>query len=184
MNIYHRLKADHDRQRSLITEILNSARRLEEPHRLFEVLCDEIEAHAAAEEQTLYAELLVLSHDQALAQRSVAEHDAMAESLDALSKLEMPSPGWLSAFETLKERIDRHLDQEESVTFALARSLINQDRELKLGDSFEMLKCREIATWGKALPVKRSILNLENIADVGLSLHPAYLFSPAKLSRA
>jgi hemerythrin-like domain-containing protein len=184
VNIYQRLKTDHDKQRSLTAEILHAARRLEERRCLFEALCDEIEAHAAAEEQTFYAELLVLSQDQALAQRSVAEHDAVAELLDALSKLEMPSPEWLRAFENLKDRIDRHLDQEESVTFALARSLISQDRELKLGDSFEKLKCREIATWGKAPPVKRFILDHESIAEVGLSAHTAYALSPAKLYRA
>lgn len=181
MNIYQRLKTDHDRQRSLTAEILDAARRLEERRRLFEILCDEIEAHAAAEEQTLYAELLALSHDQALARRSVAEHDAMAELLDVLSKLEMPSPRWLATFERLKERIDRHLDEEESVTFALARSMISQDRALRLCDSFEELKCREIATWGKAPPVERSILGFGSIAKVGLALQTAFALDPGKL---
>ena len=181
MNIYQRLKTDHDRQRSLTAEILDAARRLEERRCLFEALCDEIEAHAAAEEQTFYAELLALSQDQALARRSVAEHDAVAELLDVLSKLEMPSPRWLATFERLKERIDRHLDEEESVAFALARSMISQDRALKLGDSFKRLKCREIATWGKAPPAKRFILDFGSTAKVGQALQTAFSLDPGKL---
>jgi hypothetical protein len=52
---------------------------------------------------------------------------------------------------------------------------------LKLGDSFEKLKCREIATWGKAPPAKRFILDLGSIATVGLALQTAYALDPGKL---
>lgn len=157
VDIYQRLKADHDKQRELAAGILAAAKRVRVRRRLFEAFCDEIAAHAAAEEQTLDAELLALSHDHELARQSVAEHDDLAASIDALAGLELSGAEWLTEFKNLKDRIDHHLEEEEGVKFALGRSLIERRRALKLGDRFEKLKSRELATWGKAPLVQRSV---------------------------
>ena len=151
MDIYHRLRADHERQRSLAAAIRDASENSAEMQGLFEVLCAEVEAHAAAEEQTLYAELFALSQDPAWVRHSVVDHDATCELIDGLSGVEMPRSVWLAKFDRLMDCLERHLDEEESVTFAIARSAISPDRAVELGDGFEKLKGRETAAWGKRL---------------------------------
>ena len=58
MNIYERLKDDHCKQRGLCGGLAKTSGDTEERRRLFTALKTEVEAHAAAEEQTLYAELI------------------------------------------------------------------------------------------------------------------------------
>ena len=55
MNIYQKLKTDHDRHRELMRQIADTSGDSEERKRLFDVLVKEVESHAAAEEQTEFA---------------------------------------------------------------------------------------------------------------------------------
>ena len=56
--IFAELKRDHDRQRKLLDAIAETSGDSEERRTLFEELRLELQAHAAAEEESLYATML------------------------------------------------------------------------------------------------------------------------------
>ena len=58
MDIYARLEDDHEKQRDMSAGLARTSGDTSERRRLFDELRREIEAHAAAEEQTFYAELI------------------------------------------------------------------------------------------------------------------------------
>jgi len=114
---------------------------------LFGDLCDELMAHAAAEEQTLYAELL--THSQQQIQQSVVDNDQVVELISQLQDLDVTTAEWMTKFESLREKVEQHLEREEALLLPLARTRIKRRRAKALGERFEQLKLRELSIWGK-----------------------------------
>ena len=140
MNIYERLKDDHGKQRGLCGGLAKTSGDSEERRRLFAALKTEVEAHAAAEEQTLYAELIAKTQTQDQARHSVAEHKEAADLIEELEATDMSSSGWIATFEKLREELEHHLDEEEADVFPEARKLIAAKRADELGTAFARLK--------------------------------------------
>jgi signal transduction protein with GAF and PtsI domain len=145
MDIYRRLKEDHGKQRGLSAGLIETSGDTSERRRLFDALSKEVEAHAAAEEQTFYAELIGIADGQEKARHSVSEHKEAADLLDELKELDMASGGWLNKFKKLKEELDHHMDEEEAEVFKLAQTLIADKRADELGKEFDKRKQNELA---------------------------------------
>lgn len=122
--------------------ILSTAGDDRERRDLFEELQAELMAHAAAEEQTFYAELLADAREQV--QQSVAGNDRVAELAFRLRDLDAEGPQWLAAFTDLKAAVENHLDLEEAELLPRARRLIKRSRAKRLGKCFEQVKLREL----------------------------------------
>jgi len=140
MDIYERLKADHGKQRGLCGGLAKTSGDTEERRRLFAALKTEIEAHAAAEEQTLYADLIATTEMQEQARHSVTEHKEAADLIEELAATDMSSSGWIARFAKLREELEHHLDEEEADVFPEARKLIAAGRADELGTAFDRLK--------------------------------------------
>lgn len=145
-NIFRLLRADHDKQRRLLNSIFDNTVVERERWRLFEEFCEELRMHAAAEEQTLYAELLGQAQHEI--QQSVAANDEMAELMLRLYELDPAAREWRATFETLKEKVESHLDLEEQQLFPRARKLIKWNRARWLAERFEQVKEQERALDG------------------------------------
>lgn len=143
MDIYERLKRDHDAQRDLCAKIEETSGDSEERRALWRKLRVELEAHAAAEEQTFYAELMEQPDGSDKARHSVAEHKELADYVEQLEEKEMSSSGWLATFKDLSERTIHHVDEEEEEVFPLAQDLIANPRAEELGARFEERKKAE-----------------------------------------
>lgn len=151
MNIYECMKADHRRQHDLATRILETADGSCEMQRLFDEICDAVESNAAAEEQTFYADLLAFPDGRALVQRSVGSHDETVMLIDALADREFCTASWLTDFARLVSVLERRCSSEESETFALACSLIEPVRAVRLGERYAEAKRQWLATYGRQL---------------------------------
>jgi hypothetical protein len=62
---------------------------------LFDAMSKQVEAQAAAEEQTIYAELIGIAVGHEKARHSVSEHKEAADLLCELKDLDMACGGWL-----------------------------------------------------------------------------------------
>lgn len=144
MDIYERLTDDHGKQRGMAAGLAATSGNSAERKRLFEVFCEELEAHAAAEEQTFYAELIAQADGQDKARHSVAEHKEMADIVEELKNTDMSSSGWLTRFKTLKEAVEHHVDEEEKEVFPLAKTLIADARAAELAGEFDDRKRAEL----------------------------------------
>ncbi len=143
-DIFDRLKQDHDRHRELLAQIVETSGDSPERQSLFEAFKVEVTAHAAAEEETLYATMLAreeLRHD---AVHSVSEHKEIGDMLEDLADADMGSSGWLTKFKSLKEEYTHHIDEEEKEMFPAAAEGLDEEKTVELRAVFEKRKPREI----------------------------------------
>lgn len=144
MDIYQRLEQDHDRQRDLAARLAETSGDSEDRRQLWEAFKAEAEAHANAEEQTFYATLIENPDTQEKARHSVSEHKTASDLIEKLSELDMSSGNWLQTFQTLKDELEHHIEEEENEVFPKARSVISDDEATRLADEFETRKSEEL----------------------------------------
>lgn len=140
-DIYAKLKADHDRQRDMLG-------RLAEPSsdrsKLFEQFRLEIQAHAAAEEESLYATMLAKPELRDDARHSVSEHKEVDDLLGEMIDLDPSSPAWDEKFGQLRHRYEHHIDEEEEDMFPAAAEVLSEHKERELAGVYENRKPAEL----------------------------------------
>lgn len=145
MNIYERIVQDHDKHRELAAQIMKTEGNSEERNELWQQFKPEAVAHANAEEQTFYAELIEARKSQEQARHSVHEHKEADDLIQELDEMDMSSSGWIQKFEKLKDELEHHMDEEENDVFEIARKVISNDLANDLVDKFEKRKRSEIS---------------------------------------
>lgn len=144
MDIFERLQNDHERQRELLRQIADTSGDSGLRRELFEALRLEADAHANAEEQTLYALMVAEDQTQEQARHSIAEHYRAAKLVSELQDLDFGSGGWIHKFEKLRDKLLHHIDEEEEDVFPAARKLISDDEARRMSDEFVDRKNAEI----------------------------------------
>ncbi|NCA85870.1 MAG: hemerythrin domain-containing protein [Clostridia bacterium] len=139
MKIFDELVKDHETQRALADQILETHGDSAERKQLWENLKKELTAHEQSEERHFYIPLMQVDKSQEQARHSVAEHNEMDELVDKLDDTDMSASAWLIYFKDLHEMINHHLDEEEEDVFDLAKKVLN-DREIEqLGREYRQL---------------------------------------------
>ena len=141
--IFADLKADHDRHRRLLADIAETSGASDQRKTLFETFMLEVTAHAAAEEEALYATMLGIPDLRDDARHSVSEHKEIDDFLGALNDADMASPGWLAKFKQLRHRYEHHIDEEEAEMFPAAAKQLSASQAESLGRLFEERKPAE-----------------------------------------
>ena len=143
--IFADLKADHDRHRDLLARLAETKGDSAERRDLFEAFRVEVTAHAAAEEESLYATMLARPELRDEARHSVAEHKEIDDFLTELFEMEMSSPAWLPKFKEMRHRYEHHIDEEEEEMFPAAAKDLPQAEQARLAKIFETRKPKELA---------------------------------------
>lgn len=141
--IFDTLKQDHDRHRELLDRI-SAAAGAQERMELFDHFRIEVTAHAAAEEETLYATMLAdpeLRHD---AQHSVSEHKEIEDYIEEMEKLDVSSSEWADIFGKMKHRYLHHIDEEEEDMFPAAEDGIADPLLDQLAERYDARKPEEV----------------------------------------
>ncbi len=136
-DIFSRLKQDHDRHRKMLDRVADTSGDSKERREAFEQLRIDVSAHANAEEQSLYAEMLGRPDLQDKGRHSVAEHKEVDEYFEDLVSKDFDSTGWLTRFKTLKHRLEHHMDEEENEIFAAAKKDLSKQRAKELTKIFD-----------------------------------------------
>lgn len=150
--IFKDLKADHDKHRKLLEQLGETQGDSDERRALFEELRKELQAHAAAEEESLYATMLANPELRDEARHSVSEHKEIDDYLGELVEIEMSSSAWLMKFKDLRHRYLHHIDEEEEEMFPSAAKTLSAETEKKLAKVFEDRKPKELAAAEEELP--------------------------------
>lgn len=150
--IFEDLKADHDKHRELLEQLGETQGASDERKALFEALRKELQAHAAAEEESLYATMLGKPDLRDEARHSVSEHKEIDDFLGELVETDMSSSAWLTKFKEMRHRYLHHIDEEEEEMFPEAAEKLSDADEAKLAKVFEARKPRELAIAEKELP--------------------------------
>lgn len=142
--IFADLKADHDRHRDLFERIGSSDPDSQERAQLFEELRIELQAHAAAEEESLYATMLANPDLRDEARHSVSEHKEIDDFLGELVEEDVSSEKWSKTFKDLRHRYLHHIDEEEEEMFPAASKDLDEDTKARIAAVFEKRKPKEL----------------------------------------
>ncbi len=143
-NIFERLKEDHDAHRQLFDKMADAKDDHDRLEKLFDQLKVEVTAHAAAEEETLYATMLARPDLREDAQHSVAEHKEIDDYLEDLDELEFNGEDWRQTFDQLKKRYLHHIEEEEEEMFPGAAEKLTAEEENRLAEIFARRKPAEL----------------------------------------
>ncbi len=136
MNIFEELRADHEKQRTLVDILTKTHGNSEGRQELFDRLKNELQTHADAEERHFYVPLMKHDLTQEKSRHSVAEHHEMDELIEELENTDMSSPGWIATAKKLGERVIHHLDEEEHEVFQLAGKALTEKQKEELAKSY------------------------------------------------
>ena len=139
-DIFTRLKQDHDRHRAMLERVADTSGDTKERRDSFKKLRIDVSAHANADEQSLYAEMISRPDLQDKGRHSVAEHKEAEDIFEELVDMEFSSTGWLARFKTLRERLEHHMDEEENEIFVAARKDLSDERAQELAKIFDQRK--------------------------------------------
>lgn len=142
--IFEDLKADHDRHREMLAKLSSIPADSEKRATLFEELRLELQAHAAAEEESLYATMLGKPDLRDDARHSVSEHKEVDDYLGELLELDTKSDEWTATFEKMQHRYLHHIDEEEEDMFPAASKGLSDIEEARLANIFEDRKPKEM----------------------------------------
>ena len=136
MNIFEALRADHDNQRMLASQLTDTSGDTAKRKAVFEELKRELAVHADAEERFFYKPLI--SHDmtQDMSRHGIAEHHEMDELVESLETMDMSSSGWLTTAKELAHKIEHHLEDEEQEFFQLAGKIFSDAQKSELSDQY------------------------------------------------
>lgn len=142
--IFADLKADHDRHRDLLARIGEADGDAAKRAALFEHFRLDVTAHAAAEEESLYATMLAMPDLRDDARHSVSEHKEIADFFGELADLDPASDAWSARFAAMRHRYEHHIDEEEEEMFPAAAEQLGAEEEARLARVFEARKPREL----------------------------------------
>lgn len=142
--IFADLKADHDRHRDLLKQIGDATADVAKRKALFEQFMLDVTAHAAAEEESLYATMLGMPDLRDDARHSVSEHKEIDDFLGELNDGDPATPEWAETFAKLRHRYEHHIDEEEEEMFPAAAEELSAEQEERLGKLFEERKPKEL----------------------------------------
>jgi Hemerythrin HHE cation binding domain len=143
-DIFSILKSDHELHRHMLAQIAETKGDTPERRDLFEAFRVEVTAHAAAEEQSLYAAMLADPDLQEDGRHSVAEHKELDDLLGELQDTDMASGAWLTKFKEMRHRYEHHIEEEEEEMFPAAQKEFSKSLANELGEKFDRRKPAEL----------------------------------------
>lgn len=135
-NIYEALRESHERQRALCKALLETGPEGDGRQDLFRELRREESAHAAAEERFLYAPILMEDNGLLPSRYALAEHHKIDELFEELAKDAPSDRGWLQRARTLCEKIEHHLEAEETRFFQQSGKILSDAQKVSLAKSY------------------------------------------------
>lgn len=95
MNIFEALRESHEVQRDLSEKLVQTSGDTTERRELFELLKNELYAHAVAEDRYFYIPLMMTDSGLNITRHALSEHHKMDELLEQLTETEFSHSSWL-----------------------------------------------------------------------------------------
>ncbi len=136
MTIYEAIRRDHDVQRSLLAQLVETSGDTYLRDQLFKKLKTELQVHAEAEERYFYVPLIKSDMTQEMARHGIAEHHEIDELIGRLEDTPYDSPGWLAICKSLKEQVEHHLEDEEQQFFQVSGKVLDENQKTGLASEY------------------------------------------------
>lgn len=137
MNTFQILKQDHRKLSQLFSEILHTSNRsIKTREYLFEEIKSLLEHHDQMEQDVVYPVLKDNTASHLQTAEAYEEHHLMKIVLKELNTWQKNNDDWLGKMKTLKDLVEHHVGEEESLLFPMAEKQLNQTQ---LNDMQEQL---------------------------------------------
>jgi hemerythrin superfamily protein len=127
------IRSEHDAFRRAFTEI----EQLTDPGELgrrWRELADQLEVHAAGEEEVFYPELLQEVDDsEGETKHAIKDHNEIRETTQKVDEHEVGSDDWWEAFREAREATVDHLGEEETDVLPPFQEQVAEDKRGELG---------------------------------------------------
>lgn len=143
MDIFDRIKTDHDTLRDLLERIEDPDK--ESRRAVFEVFARELWAHGKVEEAVFYAALSKHRGAKAETMEGLNEHHMINGLAEELNAMPADSGAWSAKMQVLGELLRHHLDEEEDELFDEARDALEGERADELGRLYDERKRHALA---------------------------------------
>lgn len=134
--IFEALRESHDIQRELAEKLVQTSGDTPERSELFDLLKNELFAHAVAEDRYFYIPLMMTDSGLNISRHALAEHHEMDELLEQLTETEFSNPGWLAIAKKLSETVHHHLEEEEHGFFQQAGKILEDKQKETLAKKY------------------------------------------------
>lgn len=135
MSLFDTLHKDHEKVSNLISSAMETDDE-DDKIALSQRIALEIEMHSKAEEETVYPMLKKQSEAKQVEMESEHEHEEIRDRLQELLAIGEPDGKWDESLQGLKEAVDHHVAEEESVVFDKLRELFTEDELERVRDAF------------------------------------------------
>ena len=136
MTIFEAIRQDHDIQRELLDQLVETSGDTKKRTTLFKKVKQELEIHANAEERHFYKPLISDDMMQQHSRHGIAEHHEIDELIAKLEDTEQDSSAWLKIAKDLKHKVEHHLEDEEHTFFQLAGKTLSETQKTDLAKSY------------------------------------------------
>lgn len=136
MNIFEAIRKDHDIQRALLDQLVETSGDTKRRDELFQSLKKELKIHADAEERHYYKPLIDSDMMQDKARHGIAEHHEIDELVKSLEDTEYDSSAWLKIAKDLKHKVEHHLEDEEHKFFQLSGKVLTESQKQNLAKAY------------------------------------------------
>ena len=136
MNIFEAIRKDHDIQRDLLDNLVNTSGDSKKRDELFKKIKKELQVHANAEERHYYKPLIDVDVMQEKARHGIAEHHEIDELIEELEETEYDSSAWLKIAKDLKHKVEHHLEDEEHKFFQLSGKVLSENQKTALAKDY------------------------------------------------
>lgn len=136
MNIFEALRESHEKQRNLSEKLIKTSGDSKERRALFELLKNELFAHAVGEDRYFYIPLMMTDSGLNITRHALAEHHKMDELLEQLTEMELSNPGWLAVAKKLFDTVHHHLQEEEHGFFQQAGKILSAEQKESLAQQY------------------------------------------------
>ena len=144
-DVFDLIRSDHESVREIFKRMEETSERAPKARStLLAELCDELLAHARAEQEVFYQALVERVNDRALVLEAVEEHGVVERAVFDLEACPPEDERWLAKLTVLRELVEHHVEEEETEMFRLARQVLSRDEALELGGEMQERKDRSI----------------------------------------
>ncbi|ENX22261.1 hypothetical protein F892_01503 [Acinetobacter vivianii] len=137
LTIFEALRESHEKQRAFSEKLIQTSGDTTERRELFELLKNELFAHAVAEDRFLYIPLMMSDAGLNITRHALSEHHEMDELLEKLTETEFSNSGWLAIAKKLSEVVHHHLQEEEHSFFQQAGKILADDQKKELAQKYQ-----------------------------------------------
>ena len=141
MNIFQRIKQDHDAAREVIEKLkATTPRAWKQRRELFDQLKIDMWVHHKVEEAVFYSQLRAGKEMHGEAMEAYNEHHMANGVFEELDTFPVDSEEWGMKFKALCELVEHHMKEEEEDFFPAAKKVIDKATAKLMGERFDSRK--------------------------------------------